>query len=152
MKRVMGVVMAALPVLGLVVPGVWFALDLTWRTSALVHAQAPVPTPWPSVTPMPTWVPPDKPASYSPPLHTPELTCKAMSVTGREVYRSAGRRAMFVYMTGGARPGYVVNHIVPLACGGCDVPSNMEWMTVAGWKGRTGAERYDCGRHPGGSW
>jgi hypothetical protein len=29
------------------------------------------------------------------------------------------------------RPGYVVDHIVPLKRGGCDCPSNMQWQTVA---------------------
>jgi len=29
------------------------------------------------------------------------------------------------------RKGYVVDHIVPLECGGADVPSNMQWQTAA---------------------
>src|SRR5574340_905695 len=29
------------------------------------------------------------------------------------------------------RKGYVVDHIVPLACGGADTPSNMQWQTKA---------------------
>ena len=29
------------------------------------------------------------------------------------------------------RPGYVVDHIVPLKRGGCDCPANMQWQTVA---------------------
>jgi hypothetical protein len=28
------------------------------------------------------------------------------------------------------RKGYVVDHIVPLECGGADAPSNMQWQTV----------------------
>jgi len=28
------------------------------------------------------------------------------------------------------RKGYVVDHIVPLECGGADIPSNMQWQTV----------------------
>lgn len=91
-------------------------------------------------------------APYTPSLKTPGLTCKAFDSKGVEVNRSPLRRALFVKMTGGPRPGMYVNHIVPLACGGCDIPSNMEWMSEADWKGRTGPERYDCGRHPGGSW
>lgn len=92
------------------------------------------------------------PPPYTPALRTPGLTCKAFNANGHEVYRSAARRRLFVRMTGGPRGRQVVNHIVPLACGGCDVPSNMEWMSVAVWRGRTGPERYDCGRHPGGEW
>jgi len=31
----------------------------------------------------------------------------------------------------GACGGYVIDHIVPLACGGADVPSNMQWQTIS---------------------
>jgi hypothetical protein len=30
----------------------------------------------------------------------------------------------------GACPGYVIDHVKPLACGGDDAPSNMQWQTV----------------------
>lgn len=26
--------------------------------------------------------------------------------------------------------GYVINHVVPLACGGLDSPKNMQWQTL----------------------
>jgi hypothetical protein len=94
-------------------------------------------------------------ATYSTPFRKPEvlaLRCKAIDSRGVEIYRSMGRRNLFIRLTGGRRRGEVVNHIVPLACGGCDVPSNMEWLSTAEWKSRTGPERYDCGRHPGGEW
>lgn len=88
-------------------------------------------------------------------LPTPDLTCRVRDSKGALV-RSMSRRAMFLRMTGHKNgkvpPGYAVNHIVPLRCGGCDVPSNMELMTVADWKARTGPERTDCGRHPMGAW
>ena len=29
------------------------------------------------------------------------------------------------------RKGYVVDHIVPLECGGADTSANMQWQTVA---------------------
>ena len=31
----------------------------------------------------------------------------------------------------GPCPGYWKDHIVPLACGGPDIPSNMQWQTIA---------------------
>lgn len=38
-------------------------------------------------------------------------------------------------------PGYVIDHIVPLACGGADSPSNMQWQTVAEAKAKDRWER-----------
>ncbi len=32
--------------------------------------------------------------------------------------------------TSGPCPGYHVDHVVPLACGGPDSPSNMQWLTA----------------------
>jgi hypothetical protein len=32
--------------------------------------------------------------------------------------------------TKGRCPGYHVDHIVPLACGGADAPGNMQWLTA----------------------
>jgi len=43
------------------------------------------------------------------------------------------------------RPGYVVDHIVPLACGGADAPSNMQWQTVEAAKAKDKVERIGCG-------
>lgn len=34
----------------------------------------------------------------------------------------------------GACPGYVIDHLVPLACGGADAPRNMQWQTIAAAK------------------
>lgn len=88
-------------------------------------------------------------------LETPDLSCRVRDKEGH-VIRSLSRRTMFLHLIGvpsGRVPaGHAVNHIVPLRCGGCDVPSNMELMPIADWKKRTGPERYDCGRHPGGEW
>ncbi len=42
------------------------------------------------------------------------------------------------------RPGYVVDHIVPLACGGADASSNMQWQTVAAAKAKDKIERRGC--------
>ena len=38
------------------------------------------------------------------------------------------------------RPGYEVDHIVPLSRGGADKPSNMQWLTIAEHKEKTRRE------------
>jgi hypothetical protein len=47
-----------------------------------------------------------------------------------------GRRA--------GRPGYVVDHVKPLVCGGADAPSNMQWQTVSEGKAKDKWERKGC--------
>ena len=42
------------------------------------------------------------------------------------------------------RPGYVVDHIIPLACGGADAVSNLRWQTVAEGKAKDLWERTGC--------
>jgi len=42
------------------------------------------------------------------------------------------------------RPGYVVDHIRPLACGGADAPSNMQWQRIAAAKAKDRVERQSC--------
>ena len=42
------------------------------------------------------------------------------------------------------RPGYVIGHIVPLACGGADAPSNMAWQSIAEAKAKDKVERVGC--------
>jgi hypothetical protein len=36
----------------------------------------------------------------------------------------------------GACAGYVIDHIIPLSCGGADAPANMQWQTVADAKAK----------------
>jgi hypothetical protein len=52
--------------------------------------------------------------------------------------RSEAAKHDFMKETGypHGRPGYVVDHIVPLKRGGCDCPSNMQWQTVADAKAK----------------
>lgn len=44
----------------------------------------------------------------------------------------------------GPCPGYVIDHVKPLACGGADDPSNMQWQTVAEGKAKDKWERAGC--------
>ena len=48
--------------------------------------------------------------------------------------------------TKGACPGYVIDHIVPLACGGPDNPINMQWQTVIDGKIKDRFELGMCGK------
>jgi 5-methylcytosine-specific restriction endonuclease McrA len=45
----------------------------------------------------------------------------------------------------GRCPGYVIDHIVPLACGGEDAPDNMQWQTIEEGKAKDKIERRECG-------
>jgi hypothetical protein len=42
-------------------------------------------------------------------------------------------------------PGYVIDHIQALACGGPDATSNMQWQTIAEGKAKDRWERRGCG-------
>jgi len=44
----------------------------------------------------------------------------------------------------GGCPGYVIDHIAPLACGGADAPSNMQWQTQEAAKAKDKWERKGC--------
>lgn len=46
----------------------------------------------------------------------------------------------------GKCPGHVVDHIVPLACGGADAVSNMQYQTIAEGKAKDKVERKGCRR------
>lgn len=48
------------------------------------------------------------------------------------IKRSESAKHDFMKQTGypNGRPGYVVDHIIPLYKGGCDCPSNMQWQTI----------------------
>lgn len=44
--------------------------------------------------------------------------------------------------TSGRCPGYVIDHVNPLECGGADAPSNMQWQTMADGKAKDKTERF----------
>ena len=67
---------------------------------------------------------------------------------GRE-HRSLAEKHMFWEQSGHPHgwPGHVVDHVIPLACGGADAPSNMQWQTTAAAKAKDKWERKGCKRH-----
>ncbi|MGC9151608.1 MAG: HNH endonuclease signature motif containing protein [Microbacter sp.] len=50
-----------------------------------------------------------------------------------KIKRSSSARHEFMVKTGypHGRPGYVIDHIIPLKRGGSDTPDNMQWQTKA---------------------
>jgi hypothetical protein len=63
-----------------------------------------------------------------------------------KILRSKRAKKAFESATGypHGRPGYVIDHIRPLACGGPDVPSNMQWQTRADARAKDKRERAGC--------
>ena len=86
-----------------------------------------------------------KPESAKPKSTKASSVAVARDSKGR-IQRSDAARHAFARQTGyrNGRPGYVIDHIVPLACGGVDAPSNMQWQTVAAAKAKDKTERVGC--------
>ena len=70
-------------------------------------------------------------------------------------YRDPAQRRAFVKAnpcpsiekhTKGSCPGFVVDHIKALACGGLDRPENMQWQTVVAAKAKDKWELKECGK------
>lgn len=76
------------------------------------------------------------------------------TVAGEKVKRSSAARTAFKKLhpcpaTGSSKgrcPGYVIDHVLPLACGGADAPENMQWQTVAEAKEKDKWERKGCAK------
>lgn len=81
------------------------------------------------------------------------LTAKALPAEAR-IKRSQSAKVAFKAehpcpATGarkGPCKGYVIDHVKPLACGGPDAPSNMQWQTIAEGKAKDKWERRACGK------
>lgn len=58
------------------------------------------------------------------------------------IARSSSAKREFEKETGypNGRPGWVIDHVVPLKRGGADAPSNMQWQTVAAAKSKDRVE------------
>lgn len=73
------------------------------------------------------------------------LVCTVASATTRsstQVYRfRSAHPCPANHSLHGACPGYVVDHVIALECGGPDLPSNMQWQTVKAAKRKDIQER-----------
>jgi hypothetical protein len=80
------------------------------------------------------------------------LAGSVVPATGREEHRSTAVASEFqrehpcpaTRDTRGACPGYVKDHVRPLACGGPDAVDNIQWQTAADAKAKDRWERRDC--------
>ena len=95
-----------------------------------------------------------KPAPKTTPAPTKQVPAvvTASDANGR-INRSEAAKLLFMRQNGypKGRPGYVVDHIVPLACGGPDAPSNMQWQTIAEAKAKD-RENGSGAAESGGRW
>src|SRR6266853_4880652 len=84
---------------------------------------------------------PRLPAVRHPRATTPAVP-GARTSRGR-IQRSEKSKEDFMRQTGHPHgwPGHVVDHKVPLACGGADAPSNMQWQTTEDAKAKDKVER-----------
>lgn len=85
------------------------------------------------------------PRSSSPRVRASPPTPGGRDARGR-IKRSAHAKDDFMRQTGHPHgwPGHVVDHVKPLACGGADDPSNMQWQTTADAKAKDKVERKGC--------
>ena len=68
------------------------------------------------------------------------------STAARRATSNVSIRAQLPDNPTGPCPGYVIDHIRALACGGEDAPPNMQWQTRGEAKQKDRTERHDCGR------
>jgi len=79
---------------------------------------------------------------------TPSLSTPGARDRRGRIKRSEDAKRAFERQTGHPHgwAGHVVDHVKPLACGGADAPSNMQWQTVEAGKAKDRVERQGCGR------
>ena len=74
------------------------------------------------------------------------------SISNAEFHRSQKAKVIFKFTypcpatqrTKGSCPGYIIDHINPLACGGADTPENMQWQTKSDAMAKDKWERKGC--------
>lgn len=80
------------------------------------------------------------------------LALDAAALPRDQNQRNAFKRANPCPATGqvyGRCPGYEVDHVEPLKCGGADRPANMQWLTVDEHKAKTKREHRLCRKERG---
>jgi hypothetical protein len=87
----------------------------------------------------------EKTSAKRPLADSPSSSSVKRDSNGR-IERSEAAKHQFEVRSGypHGRPGYVIDHIKPIACGGADAPSNMQWQTVAEGKEKDKWERAGC--------
>jgi hypothetical protein len=87
-----------------------------------------------------------KEAPSSTPRSSPSHADTAHRDANGRIDRDEAAKRHFMRDTGypTGRPGYVVDHIKLLACGGADAPSNMQWQTIEAAKAKDRIERLGC--------
>lgn len=75
-------------------------------------------------------------------------TCRATKADGTLIRRSnvKGEFLKRYGYKGTTVPGQVIDHLFPLACGGCDVPWNFQLQTKVAGKAKDRWERDVCGK------
>jgi hypothetical protein len=70
--------------------------------------------------------------SSAPSFRVPTTSSSVARDADGRIKRSESAKREFMRMTGypNGRPGYVVDHIIPLKRGGCDCSANMQWQTI----------------------
>ena len=111
-----------------------------YRAAPAAIQPAPLPNPPSRTTPRVT---PQRAPATSRSISPRSRGCKTCprDAHGR-ILRHPAARSQFLRQTGypHGRPGYVVDHIIPLECGGADSPGNMQWQTIAEAKAKDRTE------------
>ena len=77
-------------------------------------------------------------------LLSPTVEARIKRSQSAKVEFKAGHPCPANGATKGPCKGYVIDHIKPLACGGADAPSNMQWQSEADGKAKDKWERKGC--------